>query len=159
GDPMTRWLRLALVVSLALNVVGVALVITQMLSPSRTASVFGGIFFTSDAMLAKLPAQTRTRLNQELADDRAAMKNTLAIARAARTRALDLVVRKPYSADAVQAALGDYRASLAMVMEESHKAFVETMNELSPAERQQVVSAIKDHIANFSPSRCKKADS
>lgn len=128
-----RWLKLALVVSLMVNMLFVGAIAGQLLMRGKHHGHRGGGI--ADVLRA-LPEARRKEVGAVWEQNRAEMRAHRDEVRRLRRAARDVIAKEPFDADAARAALAAVSAARAHARARMGEAFVDTMSKLTPQERQ-----------------------
>lgn len=159
---LSRLLRILLIVSLALNMfflgAGAVFLGRILFAPEKTVQVrHRGDFFPGPAMMLRaLPPETRERVEQAIADDRAAMKEAWETSRRARREAFQALVAEPFSAESYRQRLAAAQAADLAAVSAAHKMVAAATAQLTPDERRTLVERIrarrfKKHLEDRGP--------
>jgi uncharacterized membrane protein len=149
----SRLLRILLIVSLALNMffLGAGAVILHRVLDGPQGR--GGPFFIRGMhqefpgpgmMLRSLPPESRTRIEAQIANERAAMKQALQAAKQARREAYAALSATPFSAEIYRQKLDASEVADLAAVRAVHKVMIVTTEALTPEERATLLSALRE---------------
>ena len=136
----TRWLALALIVSLALNLALVGFLVGASGGPPWRAATFDPTAGLG-RLMRFLPDERRTAVFGDT-DLRRDIRQSLRTMRRAQHGIEEALAAEPFDAERLAEALEDFRAQFAGNQERSHAAFVSIMEKLTVEERQRFVETI-----------------
>jgi uncharacterized membrane protein len=144
--------RVLLIVSLALNMFFLgagAVVLHRMLGAQERGGppFMRGMrqeFPGPGMMLRSLPAESRTRIESQIANDRAAMKLALQAAKQARRDAYAALSATPFSAEIYHQKLDASEVADLAAVRAVHKAIGATTDALTPEDRATLLQALRD---------------
>jgi uncharacterized membrane protein len=162
---MSKGLRIALIVSLALNCVflGVGLTVLgyHFFGVPKRDFMFvagpghgvmgpgGGMGPMPGMIMGALDPETRKKVSEILNANRAEMRATFEGVIEARRNTHKVLTTEPYSADALEAAFAKSREADMKALEEGHKVAVKVISALTPEERAKVAKAISEGGPKF----------
>jgi uncharacterized membrane protein len=146
-----KWIIGGLVLSVTVNLLLAGFVAGRLLEPRMgpphmdpTLALFPALRELPDTRRAELRPLVREEFRKARPEMRRMMKAQRAINAA--------LTAEPFSADALTAALTDFRSALLASQEGSHAALVRLAQELTPAERQLLVTSMRHgHRPPFGP--------
>ena len=136
-----KWLILGLVISVGINVAIAGFFVGRISHGGHPPNLDPTIGFMR--VLADLPEARRRELRPLAAERMRQVIPSLRAMRSAQRRLRELILAEPFDQTALEAALTAFRQHLSTSQVVSHRAFVQLITELSPAERRVLVDFIR----------------
>ena len=137
-----RWLLVALVASLALNLTLVGFLVGASGGPPPWRMVGFDATAGLGRLIRFLPDERRTDVFGDT-DMRREIRRSLRTMRRAQHKIAEAMAAEPFDRDRLAAALEDFRTQFGANQQRSHAAFVSIMENLTPGERRQFVESTR----------------
>lgn len=147
-----RWLLLA---SLAANLVLAVVLTNVLLHPPR---VWEPIMPSPRALGRALPEQHQPMFEGVLAEHRPHLREALRDRRQTRRQVRELLLADPFPRDQLEARLAELRQGDGSVSAAAHALLLDTFEQLSAADRAQLVEALYSHHRRHGESRRERRD-
>jgi uncharacterized membrane protein len=151
ATPQRRWdwLKIALVASLALNLLIGAAVATRFIR-GQSAERFplaNQIQLIPRKFLGELPKERRREITQVLNRYRKDVRANRDVARAASLKLADALSAEPYSAEQAKAAIANFATQGSTLVSRGGDVALEVLQMLTPEERKQLADAMRERAA------------
>jgi uncharacterized membrane protein len=144
-----NWLKIALVASVALNLlIGAAIATRYARGPGgERFAMANTVQLVPRQFLVELPRERRREITQVLNRNRKELRAERDVARGLTLKIADALSAEPYSPDAVKAAVAEFVAQGAKLSSRGGDAAMEILGMLTPDERRQLADAMRERAS------------
>ncbi|MEM7242901.1 MAG: periplasmic heavy metal sensor [Pseudomonadota bacterium] len=141
-----NWMRIALVISLCVNILVLSAIGTALIGKKRFEDAGGPRFGQIDAMLRALPDDKRKELRRSFREQMLNNRPRREEMRALRQDVNEALTADPYAAADLTEALAAQRAFREMQSARAEAIWVEIYSSLTPEERATFAEKLKEHM-------------